>query len=80
MINESALEERLAKLESAKSWSPRVMSRLETLIRSGPDEAVFRINPIRFASERASRSYPCAFSRARRMRLAKGRRVSDLPP
>ena len=52
MINEAILEERLAKLEASKSWSPRVVSRLETLIRSAPDEAVFRINPIRFASER----------------------------
>ena len=52
MINETIVEERLAKLESAKSWSPRVVSRLETLIRSAPDEGVFRINPIRFAEER----------------------------
>ena len=52
MINESILEERLARLESSKTWSPRVVSRLETLLRSGADEAVFRINPIRFASER----------------------------
>ena len=52
MINETIAEERLAKLESAKSWSPRVVSRLETLIRSAPDEGVFRINPIRFAEER----------------------------
>jgi class 3 adenylate cyclase len=52
MIDEPLLEERLAKLETAKSWSPRVVSRLETLIRSAPDEGVFRINPIRFAAER----------------------------
>jgi hypothetical protein len=52
MIDETILEERLARLESAKAWSPRVVSRLETLIRTGPDEAVFRINPIRFAAER----------------------------
>ena len=52
MIDEAVLEERLTKLEAAKNWSPRVVSRLETLIRSGPDEAVFRINPIRFAAER----------------------------
>ena len=50
MIDEAILEERLARLESAKGWSPRVMSRLETLIRSAPDEALFRINPIRFAA------------------------------
>src|SRR5271165_3160014 len=52
MIDEAVLEERLTKLEAAKNWSPRVVSRLETLIRSGPDEALFRINPIRFAAER----------------------------
>lgn len=52
MISELVLEERLSKLEASKSWSPRVVSRLETLIRSGSDEAVFRINPILFASER----------------------------
>ena len=28
------------------------MSRLEALIRSAPDEAVFRVNPILFAAER----------------------------
>lgn len=52
MIDDAILEARLAKLESAKAWSPRVVSRLETLIRSAPDEAVFRVNPIRFAAER----------------------------
>jgi class 3 adenylate cyclase len=52
MIDETVLEERLAKLESARPWTPRVVSRLETLIRSAPDEAVFRINPVQFAAER----------------------------
>ncbi len=52
MINEQVLEERLSRLEASKSWSPRVISRLETLIRSAPDEAVFRINPLLFAAER----------------------------
>ena len=52
MIHEAVLEERLAQLETVRSWSPRVISRLETFVRSGPDEALFRINPIRFAAER----------------------------
>ena len=52
MINEKILDERLTALEAAKSWSPRVVSRLETLLRSGSDEALFRVNPIRFAGER----------------------------
>jgi class 3 adenylate cyclase len=53
MIDEKKLEERLTALEAAKAWSPRVVSRLETLLRSGDDSALFRINPIRFAAERS---------------------------
>jgi class 3 adenylate cyclase len=53
MIDEKKLEERLGTLEAAKSWSPRVVSRLETLLRSGADEALYRINPIRFAAEKS---------------------------
>ena len=52
MLNEQVLEERLAKLEAARSWSPRVVSRLETLLRSEAEEAVFRVNPIQFGSEK----------------------------
>jgi class 3 adenylate cyclase len=53
MIDEKKLEERLVALEAAKSWSPRVVSRLETLLRSGTDEALYRINPIEFATEKS---------------------------
>jgi class 3 adenylate cyclase len=52
MLNEQLLEERLAALEAAKSWSPRVVSRLETLLRAGVDEAVFRVNPIAFGADK----------------------------
>ena len=51
-INEKLLEDRLGTLEAAHSWSPRVVSRLEALIRSGKDEALFRINPIKFAADK----------------------------
>src|SRR5690348_16081741 len=34
-INEKLLEDRLGTLEAARSWSPRVVSRLQALIRSG---------------------------------------------
>ena len=50
--NEILLDERLGKLESLRTWSPRVISKLETLIRSGDDYALFRINPIQFATEK----------------------------
>jgi class 3 adenylate cyclase len=53
MINEKKLEDRLVALEAAKSWSPRVVSRLEMLLRSGADEALYRINPIQFAIEKS---------------------------
>src|ERR1700722_7230533 len=53
MIDEKKLEEGLVALEAAKSWSPRVVSRLEVLMRSGTGEEIYRINPIRFATEKS---------------------------
>ena len=52
VVNEELLDERLAKLEKARSWSPRLVSKLESYIRSSDDEALFRINPFTFARER----------------------------
>jgi class 3 adenylate cyclase len=52
LVDEATLDERLAKLEAARPWSPRVVSRLEALIRSGDDDALFRVNPLAFAAER----------------------------
>jgi class 3 adenylate cyclase len=51
-INERLLDERLASLESARAWSPRVISKLESHIRTAEDQALFRINPLRFAEEK----------------------------
>ena len=52
LVDERTLDERLARLEAARPWSPRVVSRLEALIRADDDAALFRINPFTFASER----------------------------
>jgi class 3 adenylate cyclase len=52
LVDERMLDEGLARLEAARSWSPRVVSRLEALIRTDDDAALFRINPFTFASER----------------------------
>ena len=52
-VNEKLLEERLVALEGVRTWGPRVVSRLEAVIRSGNDEALFRINPITFAADKS---------------------------
>jgi class 3 adenylate cyclase/predicted RNA-binding Zn-ribbon protein involved in translation (DUF1610 family) len=52
ILNETLLDDLLGKLESVRSWSPRLISKLETLIRSGDDYSLFRINPIQFATEK----------------------------
>lgn len=51
-INEPFLEEGLERLEKARTWSPRVVSKLETHIRTADDEALLRVNPLRFALEK----------------------------
>ncbi|MCG6859053.1 MAG: adenylate/guanylate cyclase domain-containing protein [Salaquimonas sp.] len=51
-INEKLLDERLAALESGRTWSPRVVSKLENHIHSGEDAELFRINPCSFAAEK----------------------------
>lgn len=53
MINEHVLDERLAVLEATRSWSPRVIAKLEGHIRSADDEALFRINPLTFAGNKS---------------------------
>ncbi len=52
VVDEDGLDRRLAELEAARPWSPRVVSRLEALIRSGDDAALFRVNPLTFTKER----------------------------
>jgi class 3 adenylate cyclase len=51
-LNENLLDERLAQLENARSWSPRLISKLESHIRTGDDDELFRINPFTFAAGR----------------------------
>jgi class 3 adenylate cyclase len=52
VVDERALDERLARVEAARAWSPRAVSRLEALIRTDEDAALFRVNPFTFAGER----------------------------
>ena len=56
-VNEDALEDGLAKLERARGWSPRVVSRLEHDIRSAEDAHLFRMNPLQWATDRGVDEY-----------------------
>ncbi len=51
-LNEPLLDEKLAQLEEARSWSSRVISKLETAIRTADDYALFRVNPLQYAKEK----------------------------
>lgn len=51
-IDEPLLEDMLTNLEKAKTWGPRAVSRLENLVRTGEDVSLFRVNPLKYASER----------------------------
>jgi len=52
-IKERLLESKMTEIEQARIWSPRVISRFETLVRSGDDLSLYRINPLAFARDRA---------------------------
>jgi class 3 adenylate cyclase len=54
-INEALLEKKLTELEAVRAWSPRVMARLETLVRTADEGELFRINPVQFADDRGIR-------------------------
>jgi class 3 adenylate cyclase len=56
-VNDDALEDALARIESARTWSPRVVSRLEHLVRTADDVDLFRVNPLRWASDRGVDEY-----------------------
>lgn len=49
---EDTLDRLLERLEKSRVWSPRVISKLETLIRTGEDGDLFRINPVRYAADK----------------------------
>lgn len=51
-IDDNVLEQLLFELEEAHNWSPRVISKLETFIRTADDYDLFRINPIQYGSAR----------------------------
>ena len=51
-INEKLLDQKLEELEKSRSWSPRVIAKLENSIRFEDDFSLFRINPLKFGNEK----------------------------
>jgi hypothetical protein len=52
-VNDDNLEKTLAKVELARNWSTRVISKLESSIRAADDEDLFRLNPLSWASQKS---------------------------
>lgn len=52
-VDDRLLEARMTEVERARSWSPRVISKFESLIRGDDDLSLYRINPLAFARERS---------------------------
>src|SRR5215831_14581620 len=78
-VQERFLERKMTEIEQARSWSPRVISKLEALIRSGDDLALYRVNPLavrarpRHSHVRKRRSVPpCGAKRVVRDELGRG--------
>ena len=53
IVENGLLERKMTEIEQARSWSPRVISKFETLIRDGDDLSLYRVNPLAFARDRA---------------------------
>ncbi|TIX43678.1 MAG: adenylate/guanylate cyclase domain-containing protein, partial [Mesorhizobium sp.] len=53
VLNDRLLESKMTKVEQSRAWSPRVISKFETLIRSADDHSLHRVNPLTFARDRA---------------------------
>ena len=51
-LNEVLLDQALSQLESARPWSPRVISKLEAHLHTAEDRGLFRVNPILFGKEK----------------------------
>jgi Family of unknown function (DUF5939) len=52
-LDERLLESKMTGIEQVWSWSPRVISKFEPLVRSGDELVLYRVNPLAFARDRA---------------------------
>jgi class 3 adenylate cyclase len=52
-VKEKALAEKLAGLRKARSWKSKAVDRLAEHLRQGDDFSLFRVNPLKFAADKA---------------------------
>ena len=53
LVHDALLDSSMTEIEQARSWTPRVISKLEGLIRDGSDRSLYRVNPLAFARDRS---------------------------
>jgi class 3 adenylate cyclase len=56
-VNEGTLEEGLLRVERARNWTPRVISKLENFIRTANEEDLFRVSPLQWALQKSVDEY-----------------------
>jgi len=49
--NENLFTEKLAQLKRLSNWSPHVISKFETFIRTADDYSLFRVDPVQYSAE-----------------------------
>jgi len=52
-VDDLLLESRMTEVEQARAWSPRVIAKFETLVRSADELSLYRVDPLAFARDRA---------------------------
>src|SRR5689334_6757861 len=52
-VDDRLLEAKMTSIEGARAWSPRVISKFESLIRTGDDQSLYRVNPLAFGQDRS---------------------------
>lgn len=51
-VNDAYLENALAQVEQTRTWSPRVISKLENSIHTAEDQDLFRVSPLQWALQK----------------------------
>jgi hypothetical protein len=49
-VKEKALQAKMAELGAGRSWSRQALAKVEGLVRGDDEQALFRVNPVAFAS------------------------------